>query len=98
MTIEGYTAPGFDGVRSAFEQNFTAGREVGAAFAAYHHGEKVVDLWGGIADEASGRPWDEHTMELVYSSTKGATAICANRLVQEGRLDVEEPVATYWPE
>jgi CubicO group peptidase (beta-lactamase class C family) len=98
MTIEGYTAEGFEKVRDQFQQNFDAGLEVGAAFAAYHRGEKVVDLWGGVADEASGRPWVEDTLELVYSSTKGATAVCANRLAQEGRLDIDAPVATYWPE
>jgi CubicO group peptidase (beta-lactamase class C family) len=98
MAIDGFTAPGFDGVRTAFEANFSEGREVGAAFCAYHDGRKVVDLWGGIADEATGRPWDERTLGLVYSSTKGATAVCANRLAQEGRLDVEAPVAEYWPE
>jgi CubicO group peptidase (beta-lactamase class C family) len=98
MAIDGFTAPGFDGVRAAFEANFSAGREVGAAFCAYHDGRKVVDLWGGIADEATGRRWDEHTLGLVYSSTKGATAMCANKLAQEGRLDVEAPVAEYWPE
>jgi CubicO group peptidase (beta-lactamase class C family) len=98
MAIDGYTAAGFEKVRDQFEQNFEAGLEVGAAFAAYHLGEKVVDLWGGVADVASGRPWEEDTLELVYSSTKGATAVCASKLAQEGRLDVEAPVATYWPE
>ena len=46
----------------------------------------------------TGRPWDEDTMVLVYSTTKGVTAMCANRLAQEGRLDVDAPVVTYWPE
>ena len=98
MSIEGYTAAGFEKVREQFEQNFGAGHEVGAAFAAYHRGEKVVDLWGGVADVASARPWVEDTVEIVYSSTKGATAVCANKLAQEGRLDIDAPVATYWPE
>ena len=94
----GFTAPGFEDVREVFENNFDKGLEVGAAFSAYHRGEKVVDLWGGIADEASGRAWDEHTLELVYSTTKGVTAICANKLAQEGELDMDAPVARYWPE
>jgi CubicO group peptidase (beta-lactamase class C family) len=98
MGIDGYTAAGFEKVRDQFQQNFDAGLEVGAAFAAYHRGEKVVDLWGGVADVASARPWSEDTLQLVYSSTKGATAVCANKLAQEGRLDVDAPVATYWPE
>ena len=98
MTINGWTAPGFEGVRDRFEKNFADGLEVGAAFAAYHRGEKVVDLWGGIADEATEKPWEEDTVIVVFSTTKGATAICANQLAQEGRLDVDAPVADYWTE
>ena len=97
-TISGWVAPGFEAVREAFQANFDAGSEVGAAFAAYHRGEKVVDLWGGIADPTTGRPWEEDSMVLVYSTTKGVTAMCAHRLAQEGALDVDAPVATYWPE
>jgi CubicO group peptidase (beta-lactamase class C family) len=98
MAIDGYTAAGFEKVRDQFEQNFEEGLEVGAAFSAYHRGEKVVDLWGGVADVVSARPWAEDTIQLVYSSTKGATAVCANKLAQEGALDIEAPVAEYWPE
>jgi CubicO group peptidase (beta-lactamase class C family) len=98
MPIEGWTAPGFEGVRDVFEKNFADGHEVGAAFTAYAQGRPVVDLWGGVTDEATGRPWAEDTMMVVFSTTKGATAVCANRLVQEGRLDPEAPVADYWPE
>jgi CubicO group peptidase (beta-lactamase class C family) len=98
MAIDGYTAAGFEKVRDQFEQNFEEGLEVGAAFSAYHRGEKVVDLWGGVADVVSSRPWAEDTIALVYSSTKGATAVCANKLAQEGALDIEAPVAEYWPE
>ncbi len=98
MTTHGWTASGFEGVRDAFEKNFAAGLEIGAAFSAYHRGQKVVDLWGGDFDSESGRAWEEDTIALVYSTTKGATAICANRLAQEDRLDVDAPVAGYWPE
>jgi CubicO group peptidase (beta-lactamase class C family) len=99
MTVtDGWVAPGFEGVRTAFEENFASGAEVGAAFAAYHRGQMVVDLWGGVADRTTGRPWEKDTMVLVYSTTKGATAMCAHRLAQEGRLDIDAPVATYWPE
>jgi CubicO group peptidase (beta-lactamase class C family) len=97
-TISGWVAPRFQAVREAFQANFDEGAEVGAAFAAYHRGEKVVDLWGGMADQTSGRPWEEDSLVLVYSTTKGATAMCAHRLAQQGLLDVEAPVATYWPE
>jgi CubicO group peptidase (beta-lactamase class C family) len=96
--IGGTTAPGFERVRDAFEANFAKGLEIGASFSAYHRGQKVVDLWGGVADVATDRPWDEHTMALVFSTTKGATAVCANKLAQEGKLDVDAPVADYWPE
>src|ERR1700674_3998970 len=98
MTIDGWTAPAFENVRDAFEKNFANGLEIGAAFAACHQGEQVVDLWGVTADPTAERPWTRDTLELVFSTTKGATAICANRLAQEGRLDVDAPVVEYWPE
>jgi CubicO group peptidase (beta-lactamase class C family) len=98
VTIDGWTAPGFDGVRQAFEKNVANGLEIGAAFAAYHRGEPVADLWGGITNPATEQPWARDTLELVFSTTKGAAAICANRLAQEGRLDVDAPVVDYWPE
>jgi CubicO group peptidase (beta-lactamase class C family) len=94
----GTTAAGFESVRDAFQANFDKGLEIGAAFSAYYRGEKVVDLWGGTADVDTGRAWDERTLALVFSTTKGATAICANKLAQEGLLDVDAPVARYWPE
>ncbi len=96
--IQGWTAKGFEGVRDAFTANFEQNLEVGAAFAAYHRGQKVADLWGGIGDAATERAWEEDTLVLVFSSTKGATALCAHQLAEDGRLDVEAPVATYWPE
>jgi CubicO group peptidase (beta-lactamase class C family) len=97
-TISGWVAPGFEGVRDTFQANFDAGVEVGAAFGAYHRGEKVVDLWGGVSDQRTQEPWNEDTLVLVYSTTKGVVAMCANRLVQQGAIDVEAPVVTYWPE
>ena len=96
--INGTVAPGFERVRDAFAENFELHGEVGAACSAYYRGNKVVDLWGGIADVATGRAWSEDTIIGVASSTKGATAICANLLAQEGELDMDAPVAYYWPE
>jgi len=96
--IHGEVAPGFENVREAFEANFTQHGDVGAAFALYKDGEKVVDLWGGVADEESGRPWEEDTLQLVYSTTKGVTAAAAHLLAQRGELDFDAPVAEYWPE
>jgi CubicO group peptidase (beta-lactamase class C family) len=98
VDIEGWVAPGWEGVRDAFRANFDEGLEDGAAFSAYHRGRKVVDLWGGIADVATGRRWGEDSLVLVFSTTKGVTAMAAHRLAEAGHLDLEAPVATYWPE
>ena len=98
MRIEGYVSPGLESVRDAFAENFARRRELGGAVCAFHNGEKVVDLWGGVADEATGRPWEEDTLQLVFSTTKGVTAICAHLLAQRGELDLDAPVAEYWPE
>ncbi|HLN41755.1 MAG TPA: serine hydrolase domain-containing protein [Acidimicrobiales bacterium] len=97
-TISGWAAPGFEEVREVFQDNFDRGVEIGAAFGAYHRGEKVVDLWGGVADAREGRAWEDDTLVLVYSTTKGVAAMCANRLAQQGAIDVEAPVTRYWPE
>ena len=96
--IDGWTAPGFEAVRNAFEKNFSEGLEVGAAFAAYHRGALVADLWAGIADPKTEHPWERDSIIGVFSTTKGATAICAHKLAQEGLLDIDAPVASYWPE
>ena len=96
--INGTVASGFEPVRDAFAANFEKHGEVGAAFSLYHRGAKVVDLWGGVADPESGRPWAEDSIVMVFSSTKGATAVCAHLLAQRGELDLDAPVATYWPE
>jgi CubicO group peptidase (beta-lactamase class C family) len=95
---EGYVAPGYEPVREAFERNFTERGELGAAFAAYRHGEPVVDLWGGIADRASGRPWREDTLQLIYSGTKGLVALCVLMLIDRGALRLDGPVNRHWPE
>ena len=96
--IGGAVAPGFERVKDAFAANFEQHGEVGAAFSLYHQGRKVVDLWGGVADVEDGRPWTEDTLVMVFSSTKGATAVCAHLLAQRGELDLDAPVAAYWPE
>jgi CubicO group peptidase (beta-lactamase class C family) len=96
--IGGSVEPGFEGVAEAFRENFDQHGEVGAAAAVYVGGHKVVDLWGGIADVDGGTPYTEDTLQLVFSTTKGATAACANLLAQRGELDVDAPVSEYWPE
>ena len=96
--IGGAVEPGFEGVADAFRANFEHHGEVGAAAAVYVDGRKVVDLWGGVADRAAGTPYTEDSLQLVFSTTKGATAACANLLAQRGDLDIDAPVAEYWPE
>jgi CubicO group peptidase (beta-lactamase class C family) len=96
--IGGTTDPGFEPVREAFARNFDEHGEVGAAVAVFLHGRPAVDLWGGTADPATGRAWERDTLQLVYSTTKGVTAACAHLLAQRGELDLDAPVATYWPE
>jgi len=98
VAIHGNVAPGFGPVRRAFAQNFSGRGEVGAAVCVYRHGEPVVDLWAGVADPASGRSWDEDTLALVFSTTKGVTATCVHLLVERGVLDWDAPVASVWPE
>ena len=96
--IAGWVADGYDGVREAFAANFEERGEVGAAVAVYRGGVQVVDLWGGVADPATGRAWERDTIVPVFSSTKGVTAAGACVLVERGLLDPETPVASYWPE
>jgi CubicO group peptidase (beta-lactamase class C family) len=96
--IGGSVEPGFEGVAAAFASNFVEHGDIGAATAVYVGGRKVVDLWGGVADVDSGAPYTEDTLQLVFSTTKGATAACANLLVDRGELDLDAPVAAYWPE
>ena len=96
--IEGDVAPGFERVREVFGDNFEGHGDVGAAVCVYRHGRKVVDLWGGLADVGTGRPWTRDTLQLVYSATKAATATCAHLLAQRGELDLDRPAAWYWPE
>src|SRR5258706_4375290 len=95
--VQGRWEPRFERVRDAFERNFAHG-EVGAALAVTLDGRPVIDVWGGYADAARTRPWERDTIVNVYSTTKGMTATCANRLIEAGRLDPDTPVAAYWPE
>jgi CubicO group peptidase (beta-lactamase class C family) len=97
-TIEGACDPKFACVKEAFADNFSRGQEVGAAVAVVIDGKLVIDLWGGHADARRTRPWARDTLVNVYSTTKGLTAICAHRLVDQGKLDLDAPVAKYWPE
>ncbi|MCE7007773.1 beta-lactamase family protein [Kibdelosporangium philippinense] len=96
--INGHTAPGFEAVRAAFEANFAAGAEVGAAVSVYLHGKPVVDLWGGMAYPGTNRLWERDTLQVIFSTTKAATATCLLLLAERGEVDLDAPVADYWPE
>lgn len=98
MKYSGRVEPGFEGVGKAFTANFTRHGDVGAAFCLYLDGRPVVDIWAGTADAGSGRAWEDGTTSLVFSTTKGVTAICAHLLAQRGELDLDAPVCEYWPE
>ncbi|MEO6771928.1 MAG: serine hydrolase domain-containing protein [Kofleriaceae bacterium] len=89
----GSYAEGFADVAETFAAQLED--EVGASFAAYHHGERVVDLWGGKADRA--RAWERDTRIVVFSVTKGLTAMAFALLTDRGQLDWDAPVAQYWP-
>ena len=99
MSVEvgGHVEPGFEGVRDAFANNFEEHGEVGATYAFYVDGTQVVDLWGGTRTD-TGAPYDGNTLQVVFSSTKGAAAACAHLLAQRGELDLDAPVVQYWPE
>lgn len=96
--IHGSCASKFVGVREAFDRNFTHGDEVGAAVAVWVEGDLVVNLWGGWADAARTRPWQQNTLTTVLSGTKGLSATCVHQLADRGELDLQAPVAHYWPE
>jgi len=98
VKIEGTCDPKFNRVRDAFAANFDRFDEVGAAVAVIIDGKPVVDLWAGHADQKRTRPWTRDTLVNVYSTTKGLAATCAHRLVDQGKLDLDAPVARYWPE
>jgi CubicO group peptidase (beta-lactamase class C family) len=98
QVIEGHVSRGFEPVRDAFEENFARRAELGGACCAFYRGEKVVDLWGGVRNKATGEPWERDTMVVVHSATKGMAAMTL-AIAHSGRLlDYEERVATYWPE
>src|SRR6188508_1683587 len=96
--IRGFVRPGFEAVREAFAENFSRRNELGAACCVYHNGGKVVDLWGGVRNKMTGEPWQEDTMVVVYSTTKGLAAMTLALAHSRGWLDYEERVCKYWPE
>ncbi|MFC5217734.1 serine hydrolase domain-containing protein [Streptomyces coerulescens] len=98
MDVNGAVAEGFEPVRDAFVRNFETLGERGAAVAVYRDGRKVVDLWAGTKDVDGSEPWQRGTAQIVRSATKGVAAAVLLALRQRGELDLDAPVADYWPE
>lgn len=98
VPLGGGCAPRFESVRAVFANNFRDRDEVGAAVAVWVDGDLVVNLWGGYADARRRRRWRENTLASVFSGTKGLTSTCVHLLADRGELDLDAPVARYWPE
>ncbi len=98
VEIHGSCDPAFAAVREAFGRCFAELGETGAAVSVYLDGRPVIDLWGGLADGRTGQPWERDTLVNVYSVTKPFAAVCLLLLVERGAVDLEAPVARYWPE
>ena len=98
IPVHGYCDPRFEEIRRIFERSFENDEEIGAAIAFVVDGETVIDLFGGHYDAERTREWEHDTIVNTYSTTKGMTALCAHQLVEQGKLDLDAPVASYWPE
>ena len=96
--ISGLVKQGFEAVREAFFENFERRHELGAACCIYYRGEKVVDLWGGVRNKATCEPWEENTMVLIASATKGLAGLAMALGESHGLFDYDERISTYWPE
>ncbi|SKA35697.1 CubicO group peptidase, beta-lactamase class C family [Enhydrobacter aerosaccus] len=98
MTVDGICKKGYERIAEAFQRNFADHGEVGASVCVTVGGETVVDLWGGVANPKTGMPWTKDTVGIVFSCTKGATALCAHVLASRGKLDLDAPVTELWPD
>lgn len=96
--ISGTCDPAFAAVRDVFAASLAAGDDLGASVAVFVDGRPVVDLWGGLADRKSGRAWERHTACVTFSATKAVTATAALLLAERGAVDLDAPVAEWWPE
>ena len=96
--LDGFCEPRFAPVRQALHDNLAGRGDVGACVAVYLHGQPVVDLWGGWLDEAETRPWQRDSFVNVWSAGKAVAAMCLLQLVDQGKVDLDAPVAHYWPE
>lgn len=98
LHIAGHVAPGFERVRAEFERNLVERDELGAAFSVHLGDQPLVDLWGGVADAGTAARWERDTLQTIFSGSKGITVTALLRLVDRGDLDLDRPVAFYWPE
>src|SRR5947209_20529810 len=98
LQVQGWTAPGFEGVRDVALGSLERGDDVGLSICAIKDGDTVVDLWGGLADVDAGTPWQSDTIVNTYSVTKTMTALAALLLIDAGELDPDAPMTRYWPE
>ena len=96
--IKGYCDPKFQNVYDAFYNSIESGFETGAGLAIEHQGKIIINLWGGHQDFNKTKEWTEDTLVNVFSVTKGITATCISRLIDQGKLDPAEKVGYYWPE
>jgi CubicO group peptidase (beta-lactamase class C family) len=96
--VHGEADPRFAALRKEFQQQLDSGEELGASIAVVEHGKPVVDLWGGYREVARTSPWERDTITSVWSITKTMTSLAALMLVDRGELDLDAPVAKYWPE
>ena len=96
--INGYCDERFNEAKNIFESSIKNGFELGGAICIEVKGEKVIDIWGGHLDHEKTQPWKENTIVNVFSTTKGIAAICLLQLIEKGLLDIDKPVADYWPE
>ncbi|CAF0986223.1 unnamed protein product [Adineta steineri] len=98
LNIYGATDNEWDFVRDIFKENFIEERDLGGSVAVYHQGKLVVDLWAGSFDQSQGKAYDNNTLQLVFSTSKGVVAVAAALCVQQGLLNYSALVADYWPE
>jgi CubicO group peptidase (beta-lactamase class C family) len=98
LEVQGYCDPAFKAVKETFQENFDSRNEIGAGVCVYKENQKVVDLWGGHRDEERIQTWTEDTITLMNSVAKSICALAVHILVDRGLVNLDAPVATYWPE
>lgn len=96
--ISGFVKPGFEEVYEVFVENFQHHQEIGAACCIYYRGEKVVDIWGGVRTPGTKEPWEQDTMVIVFSTTKGLSALAMALAHSRGLFDYDDSISKYWPE